>query len=115
MIDWEEVTCQAERDYDFMKEEELLMSDPGFTPDDNLPTGLTPDDHLDASQCYDFYNTVLRYASNEVLKYMRGLIIDEMSERPQEKSKGEIGLDNFMKEAQEIADGMAALKEENVF
>jgi len=26
MTDWEELTCQAERDYDFMREEELLMS-----------------------------------------------------------------------------------------
>ena len=51
---------------------------------------LTPDDHVDASQCYDFYDTVLRYSSNAVLKHMQGLIIEEINARPQKKCKGEM-------------------------
>jgi len=90
MNEHEERTCQAERDYDFQREEELLTH--------------TADEQYDVSQCHDFMDRVLRYSTNDVLKHMQGLIIDEMNARPQEKCQGEISLDAFMKEAYEIED-----------
>ena len=56
MTDWEEITCQAERDYDFMREEQLLMSK------------LTPDDHWDNSRWHDFIKTDVEYWSKAMLE-----------------------------------------------
>ena len=70
MNEHEEKTCQAERDYDFQREEELL-------------TGHTADEQKDMSQCHDFFERVLRYASNDVLLVFKGMIIDELNARPE--------------------------------
>ena len=95
-MNWEEIYCQAERDYDFHKEE-LLMT--------------TEDDQIDNSKWHSFIDTDVRYWSNAMLKQAMGDLIEEMNKRPgKDKSKGEIACDEFMSQAQEIADGMKSLK-----
>ena len=62
----EERYCQAERDYDSMKEEQLL----------------TPDDYRDESEWHDILETKVRYFSNAVLDKAINDLIAERNERP---------------------------------
>jgi len=65
----ERLTCQAERDYDSMKEEKLLES------------ALTPDDHRDESEWRDFLETKVSYYSNALLDKAIDDLLTERSER----------------------------------
>ncbi len=82
------------------------MSDPGFTPDNNIPAGLTPDDHVDNSKWQTFLKDEFANFDNPdlMLKQMMGDLIDLKNARPHEKCQGEISLDAFMAEAYEIED-----------
>ena len=93
-MNWEEIYCQAERDYDAMKEEKLLES------------VHTADEQKDMSQCHDFHDRVLRYASNAVLKEFQGMIIDELNRRPgaYDYPIGDQVRADFAKKVQEIED-----------
>ena len=66
----EERYCQAERDYDSMREEQLLES------------ALTPDDYRDESEWHDFVETKARYYSNAVLDKAINDLLAERNERP---------------------------------
>ncbi len=90
MNEHEERTCQAERDYDFQREEELLAS--GIYVDNSKWQTFLKDEFA------NFDNPDL------MIKQMMGDLIDLKNARPQEKCQGEISLDAFMKEAYEIED-----------
>ena len=71
----EERYCQAERDYDFMREEKLLES------------ALTDDDHRDESEWRDFLETKVRFFSNALLSKVTVDILRERAARmPEPKS-----------------------------
>ena len=65
----EELYCQAERDYDSMREEQLLES------------ALTPDDHRDESEWREFLETKVRYFSNALLSKVTTDILRERAAR----------------------------------
>ena len=65
MNEHEERYCQAERDYDSMREEQLL----------------TPDDHRDESEWRDFLETKVRFFSNALLSKVTVDILRERAAR----------------------------------
>ena len=92
----EDRTCQAERDYDFMREEQLL----------------TPDDHRDESEWHDFLETKVRYYSNAVLDKALSDLINERNVRVPAKDTAWVGA----ADAVEIHHALKALlNKESVF
>ena len=73
----EQIACEAERNYDSMREEQI-MSNP------------TPDDHLDESEWRDFLETKARYWSNLMLsKATRDLLQERAGRLPKDFPENE--------------------------